>query len=112
MIDFQKQAAQGDMLITQIDDLPDEIVKMEHEDGVFVCTHSETGHNHVVQSQGVEAYKSSNDEFIMYLVVNEPTELKHLRGFDTHKPITISPGKYIINRQREYTPKGFRMVQD
>jgi len=109
---FKKQAAQGDMLITKINGLPTDIKPMQPENGVFVCAHSETGHNHVIQDNGVKAYQAANDPFVMYLVVDKPAELKHLRSFDTHTPIMIPPGTYRINRQREYTAEGFRRAQD
>ena len=109
---FKNQAAQGDMLITRIDDIPDDVVPMETENGVYVCAHSETGHNHVIQSQGVQAFEAANDPFVMFLVVDEQADLTHLRSFDTHSPISVPPGKYRINRQREYTPEGFRRAAD
>jgi len=46
------------------------------------------------------------------LVVNNPTELRHERSFDTHAPITIDKGKYEIRRQREYTLEGWRKIED
>jgi hypothetical protein len=46
------------------------------------------------------------------LVVERPDELRHLREFDTHEPIAFTPGKYLARRQREYTPEGWRRVED
>ena len=111
MITFQKQAAQGDLLITKIDSLPENLIKAE-SDGDYTVAHSETGHNHVMSSDDVDFYTSANDNFVLYAVVNKQTELRHLRSFDTHKTITVSPGIYRINRQREYTPEGFRRAAD
>jgi hypothetical protein len=45
-------------------------------------------------------------------VVNKDTELKHLRSFDTHESLSIPEGLYRINRQREYTPEGYRRAAD
>lgn len=105
---FTTQAAQGDMLITKIDELPEGVVPKELENGVYVLAHSETGHHHVIEPGHAKVYEAANDPFMAYMVVEHPTNLTHLRSFDTHAPITISPGTYRINRQREYTPEGFR----
>lgn len=109
---FENQAAQGDLLITKIDSLPENLKQVMPEDGNIVVAHSETGHNHVVFSEDVTAYHAANDDFVMYLVVNKETELKHLRSFDTHESIKVREGIYRINRQREYIPDGFRRVAD
>lgn len=116
MITFKNQAAQGDMLMTRIDRLPDGVKEMKAENGVFILAHSETGHNHVVKAQpGIRYYANDNDPFTAYLVVDNAPEqcfVEHLRGWDTHHPISFSDGVYKIKRQREYTPEGFRRVAD
>lgn len=109
---FKKMAAQGDLLITRIDKLPDDLAPVKAEDGVYVVAHSETGHNHVVQEDGVEVFATANDNFTLYLVVDRPVDLTHMRSFDRHEPLRIAPGVYRINRQREYTPQGYRRVAD
>ena len=109
---FDRQAAQGDILITAIDSLPEDTVKQDGINGNHTVAHSETGHHHVVDSNKADFHHSANDEFVMFLVVKEPTTVEHLRSFDTHSPIALTPGNYQINRQREYTPEGFRKVQD
>lgn len=121
---FQKQAAQGDMLITRIEKLPEGVTFVNPENGKFVLAHSETGHNHSVLAQeGVKLYSNDNNPFIAYLVVeNKITAfVEHERTFHTHETIAfVAPsgapadGKqfYEIRRQREYTPEGFRRAQD
>ena len=32
--------------------------------------------------------------------------------FDTHEPIMLDDGIYRLRRQREYTPEGYRRVED
>lgn len=109
---FDKQAAQGDLLITRIDTIPDGMEVVKPDDGYYVVAHSETGHNHVIQQEGVNVFRAANDPFVLYLVVDNEVELKHLRSFDTHESIKVPPGMYRINRQREYTPEGFRRAAD
>ena len=111
-MNFEKCAAQGDLLITRIDALPETSIQAQPENGVHVLAHSETGHHHVVDAARVDYFHAANDSFVSYLRVNEPADLRHLRSFDTHAPIHLQPGLYRINRQREYTPEGFRTAAD
>ena len=112
MKSFINQAAQGDLLITRIDAIPDDAQKVTPEGNCYVVAHSETGHNHVIQQEGVDVFSAANDPFVLYLVVDTEAEIKHLRGFDTHESLRVTPGIYRINRQREYVPEGFRRAAD
>jgi len=113
---FTRMAAQGDFIIIRINELPTNLEVMAPENGVFVIAHSETGHNHVMERTHVEAFKAKNtkevDLYEMFLNVKEPTEINHLRSFDTHETLLVPPGTYKIRRQREYTPEGFRKAAD
>lgn len=109
---FDTMAAQGDLLITRIDKLPDGLMPVKPENGQFVVAHSETGHNHVIADESVVAFAPANDNFTLYLVVDKPAKLEHLRSFDRHAPLSVPPGTYRINRQREYTPQGYRRAAD
>jgi len=112
MKEIKTQAAQGDLLISRIECLPAGLESVKPENGAFILAHSETGHNHVVEQQSVSLFRPANDEFTAYMVVEHPTVLRHERSFDTHAPLSIPPGTYRINRQREYTPEGFRRAAD
>jgi len=111
---FDTQAAQGDMLLTRIDKLPSRALEHQkaEDNGTHILTHSETGHHHVVASQHVDFFKAANDPLIGFIVVGKTTALQHLREHDTHETVTLSPGTYQINRQREYELGGFRQVAD
>lgn len=108
---FDKQAAQGDLLITVIDDLPEGVSELEPDGDHHIVAHSETGHHHVVAANAARAYQGDNP-MVMFLVVTTPTVLEHHRSFDTHEPLELRSGTYEIRRQREYTPKGWRRVAD
>jgi hypothetical protein len=114
-VNFNKQAAQGDLYIERIDTLPANLTSIEATNGQFVVAHSETGHHHTVAAkQGVEYY-ASNDPLICFLVVkNDDVQLRHNRSFDTHRPIALKGGDsvYKLTRQREYTPEGWQRVAD
>jgi len=114
---FTKCAAQGDLLIRRVDTIPATAVAMKSEHGQFVVAHSETGHNHVIAERPNVKMFTTGDPMISYLQVIEATDatetlLKHLRGHDTHETIKIPAGNYEIRRQREYTPEGWRRVED
>lgn len=118
---FNATAAQGDVYFRRAAKLPaDGLRPVAAVDGRFVVTHSETGHDHVMvldrppgrsKRPSVEMFETDNP-LVAWIKVNRPTSLKHLRPFDTHEPIVFAPGVYEVRRQREYTPEGFRRVED
>lgn len=109
---FTNQAAQGDLLITRIEKLPDGLGEAKSDNGHFVLAHSETGHNHVLKAENARMFYPANDNFVAYLVVDKPSPVEHLRSFDTHESIEIPAGIWEIRRQREYIPEGFRRAAD
>lgn len=115
---FLKTAAQGEALFRRIDAAPDSLVDVAPVDGQVIIAHSETGHHHVMSADTVTLHRPAEGVAvpegleILYAIVREPTALEHLRPHDTHEPILFEPGVYEIRRQREYTPEGFRRVED
>lgn len=109
---FTNICAQGDILIQKIDQLPDGVQAVAPKNGRVIVTHSETGHDHVMEAEKVTMYELPDSIMDCLLVVHEPTTLEHLRGHDTHEPILFEPGNYHVRRQREYTPEGYRRVED
>ena len=108
-----KMAIQGDIAITSLNALPEGLKTSAGENGVHILAHSETGHNHEVMEADVQFFDDTENELVSYLVVEKDgVELKHNRSFDTHETISFDAGIYRINRQREYTPEGYRRVAD
>lgn len=117
--------AQGDVLFMRLADvglsaIPPTAVEVA-PDGAFgahIVAHSETGHHHVVPGVGVKRYADPADPFTCYLRLEEDLdvcEVMHLRDWDTHETLAISPCEdrvIVVRRQREYTPEGFRLVVD
>jgi hypothetical protein len=115
---FDKTCAQGDVFFRRIDALPSGLTEVKPSEGVHIVTHSETGHNHVIDARpNVKLYESA-DPLVAYLQVIEATEeaeaviLRHMRSYDTHGSIAFSPGVYEVRRQREAAPSGWARVQD
>ena len=77
---FTKMAAQGDFVIVRINQLPDNIEPVSQRNGFIVIAHSETGHDHLMLADRVEAYKPANvkdaDLYEMFLKVEEPAKRK------------------------------------
>ena len=114
---FINTAAQGDLLIRRVAAIPATAKPLKAEDGKFIVAHSETGHHHVIAERPCVQVFTTDDHMVSYLRVIEATEqtealLEHLRGYDTHETIAIPPGTFELRRQREYTPEGWRQVQD
>ncbi len=104
-------ADQGDVRFFRVDAVPAHCVK-EGREGYAIVAHSETGHHHVVESPCAQYFVDPNDPFTAYLTLAEDADVKHLRPYDTHQPVTVAKGIWGIRRQREHTPEGYRMVQD
>ncbi len=109
---FKDYCAQGDIYISRVAALPKGAIKTDAEHGRVIVTHSETGHHHVMDADSVTMYRLPDSIMDCLLVVDRPTELRHLRDHDTHEPILFEKGIYHVRRQREYTPEGLRRVED
>lgn len=108
----ERPSFQGDLCIRRIDRLPAGLVQSAPEVGMHILAHSETGHHHAVLERGAKMLIDQTNAFIAYLDVAEPTELTHLRDFDTHEPYLLEPGFYEVRRQREHAPEGWRRAAD
>ena len=109
---FKNQAAQGDVFFERIEEMPEGLELAKLDNGNFVVAHSESGHNHVIDSRNAQLFIDKTNQFIAYLKVMAPAELKHLRDHDTHETLAFEPGIYRIRRQREATPEGWQKAQD
>jgi len=113
---FKNVCAQGDVQFFKRDKLPAGLKQDPAINNVIVVTHSETGHNHVMEidrkdDPAVEMFTGDNP-LISWIKVNRPTSLDHQKSYDVHESIMFDEGVYEVRRQREYTPNGFRRAQD
>ena len=109
---FEKIAAQGDLLIICVDEIPADVVETKPNNGRHILAHSETGHHHTVSADHVTVLERPGFDFMAWLNVDKATVLEHERSFDTHEALEIPPGNYEIRRQREHTPEGYRRAAD
>ena len=95
---------------------------MAAENGVYILTHSETGHHHIVmerpevrQFSAMGVFKDmleQRDRGFLEVSGEEPADLIHLRDHHTHAPQFIEPGAWLIQRQAAYTPQGWERARD
>lgn len=115
---FDTICAQGDVLIRRVAEIPASATPVPAENGSIIVTHSETGHHHSMVldrkdgAPSVEMFSATDNPLLAWIKVNRPTSLDHLRPHDTHESIMFQPGIYEVRRQREYTPEGWRRVED
>lgn len=112
MKSFSKVAAQGEITIWRVGDLPAKrglpsgYSAMRPENGRFIIGHSETGHHHVLDRvEGADIAvmdKPPEGMRVLRAILENPTALVHLRDHDTHEPIQLLPGEYEIRIAREF----------
>jgi len=87
----------GDVLIRQIAKLPEGLNKVK-QDKEFILAYGEiTGHRHVLKTADpvITVYENEGKT---YLHVEKPAEVTH----EEHKKISIEPGFYVVETEREY----------
>ena len=106
-------AFQGDVMILRVNDIPAGLTTAKPEGDVFVIAHSETGHHHVIDRAKAEVFEAADNEFCAFIrVTAEKVDLEHRRSFDTHETLELPRGDYMVRRQREYIPEGYRRAAD
>lgn len=130
MFSTGKPFAQGEVLIWMKQYAPKAVLEkvaalknmqeMKLEKGMLILGHSETGHHHVLEpvnkkstisKAALALIDAANDTYIE-LKLNEPCQIIHLRGFDTHAPAVLPPGEYIRGVREEQSVQGWVRVAD
>ena len=113
MIKISRLAAQGDVLFRRIERMPEHVVERPTA-GKIVVAHSETGHDHTISDTGVRLYeKLVRDPMVCFLSVEGSfADVVHHRPYDAHETLRLEPGLWEVRRQREWTPEGWRRVED
>ena len=114
MVSFKKIAAQGEITIVRIGDVPKNKkingTPLALENGKLIVGHSETGHHHVLErSAGTVVTVMDNPPVgmkILHAILTEANSLVHERGHDTHETINLAPGEYEFRIAREFDHYG------
>ena len=97
---------QGDVLIIQVDELPDGGEPIARDNGNIVLAYGEvTGHRHAIADVNVQWIAAADSR---YLVSDAPFTVRH----EEHAPVAVPAGTFRVIRQREYTPEAIRNVAD
>jgi len=105
--------AQGELMIVRVGAIPNDARPMKAAGDHYIVGHSESGHHHVIDKPRAEVFEAADDAFTLWVrSLGGGAELKHLRSYDTHETLYLPGGYYMVRRQREYVPEGFRVVAD
>ncbi len=105
-----KQIRQGDVFVTRIKTIPDDVVPVPRDNGRVVLAYGEvTGHSHAIEEshaallerpsapRGPGLTAAENERFLR--IVGAAANLVH----EEHATIAIPPGTYRVTHQREWT---------
>lgn len=68
----------------------------------FIVGHSESGHNHILESTTDFEVLAGDDKHDLYLRLFAPAKLVHKKSFDIHETQVIVPGDYAVYQKTEY----------
>jgi hypothetical protein len=102
-------ARQGDILIRRVNEIPKRLKPVPKDHGRVILAYGEaTGHCHVAEGDVQLLAADLEDLEQRFLRVEHEANVVH----DEHNTITLPPGDYSIERQREYSPEEIRTVAD
>ena len=111
-----RMVAQGDVMFIRVDRLPGDVKKVDSKASRHIVAHSETGHHHTVDATGTALYEWTDPNvcFLQLASDCEFTDVTHHRDYDTHAPIRLlgKGSTWKIQRQNEWSPEGWRRVED
>lgn len=108
-------------MFLRVSRLPGGVTECTRDNGRLVVAHSETQHHHAVDSLHARMYSDPKDPLVCYLQMDAGCEdiggvdVVHHRAWDTHETLRLlgKPGDvWQVRRQREWTPEGWRRVED
>lgn len=100
-----------------ITEVPKDAVEVPRErDGKLLLAHSESGHHHYIHDRNATLFRDKNDPNICYLRVDGAPVLleqnKPRTDSQRHPDHNIPSGLFYVPTQQEWTPEGWRRVQD
>ena len=110
---FKRVAAQGELLLTKISSLPKGLKSVRPEKGKLIVGHSETGHHHVIDAKDARLFRDPKNMDSLFAEILRPTQLTHMRDFDTHEPLNLDTGDIIqIRTGQEFDMNAWRKSAD
>lgn len=101
---------QGDVLITQVDNLPKKAkqVKRDQGDRIILAYGEATGHHHAIADIGVEMFEVAEAAERWLRVGAKGVVVTH----EEHGAVVLPAGDYIVELPEEYSPQEIRRVAD
>ena len=116
---IKQMAAQGDVLFMKVKEVPKQAKEVPvPADRRLVVAHSETGHHHAIDGFNGRMFQEPGDILTCYLQMGTDVcdfTVQHHRPYDTHETLSLlgEPGDvWMVRRQKEHTPEGWRRVED
>lgn len=101
LIEDKRVAVQhGEVFLLPVDSVRGNVA--QHD--AFIVGHSESGHNHVLESKVKFDVITDEEKNELYLRLFEPAKLVHKKSFDIHETRVIAPGEYKVYIKTEYDP--------
>lgn len=97
---------QGEVYARKIETLPNGLTPMKPDHGLYIVSHSETGHHHVLDAARVDVLERPDAPAgmaILYAIVREPTALRQTAP-TPHADMPLDPGIYELRISREFNP--------
>lgn len=88
----------GELLLEEVSKFPAKSKKAKS----YILAHSESGHNHVLESKVDYEVSETDKEFLIRLFA--PAKLVHQKTVNRHKDLVVKPGIYRIRHKQEYSP--------
>jgi hypothetical protein len=99
---------QGDVLIKEVDIIPQKVNQLKDDNGRVVLAYGEaTGHHHSLAVEDATLFENDVDGS-RFLKLCRDSVLTH----QEHDPINLPAGNYEVVIQREYSPEEIRRVVD
>lgn len=105
-------AQHGEVFLMPVDQVPEDR-KVDHLKK-FIVGHSESGHNHILESETAFEVMPGDEKHDLYVRLFEPAKVTHQKSFDIHETEVLAPGDYAVFIKTEYDPwaKVVRAVYD
>ena len=100
-----QQYRQGDLLFIRQETRPD--APLTPRAGTILVEGETTGHAHRLATKQHGAILTTPDGQ-MWLDITHQTQVVH----EEHASVTLDPGVWLVQRQREYSPEAIRTVVD
>lgn len=102
---------QGDVLIVRVVSIPNTAVRQKRCRRIILAHGEVTGHHHALQTMDPADWWKAGEGINAETFINVGAKGAVITH-EEHAPIELTPGNYRVTRQREYSPKEIRNVQD